>query len=148
MEKVWQNWLSAWAIGVVLFGALLAGGAFDATDGLLRMLLTLFGNPLPETMDAHHRFGFGLMGAVSIGWGLTFGVMFKALALLDGARAAHFWRQLLLAALVWYAVDSYISIATGFWMNAVSNTLLMILLFVPLLKSGAMRDQGKLSAQL
>jgi hypothetical protein len=139
MAKIWQNWFSAWAIGVVLFGALLAGGAFDATDGLLRMLLTLFGNPLPEIMDAHHRFGFGLMGAVSIGWGLTFWLLFKAINLLDAPTAAPLWRKLTLFVLIWYVVDSYISIATGFWMNAVSNTLLIALYLVPLLKSGAMR---------
>ena len=56
MDKVWQNWLSAWAILVTVFGLVLAAGAFAATDGLTAMLFTLFGNPLPTDLDAHHRF--------------------------------------------------------------------------------------------
>jgi hypothetical protein len=139
MAKIWQNWFSAWAIGVMIFGLVVAGGAFAATDGLLRALLSLFGNPLPAAPDAHHRFTYGLMGAATMGWGLTFWTSFKALALLDTSTAAPLWRALTLAVLIWYGIDSYISIATGFWMNAVSNTILLVLYFIPLLKSGAMR---------
>ena len=139
MDKVWQNWLSAWAILVTVFGLVLAGGAFAATDGLTNMLFTLFGNPLPATIDAHHRFAIGLMGAVTMGWGLTYFGAFKALFALDKATAAPIWRYLLLVSLAWYVTDSAISIATGFWMNAVSNTLLLVLFVIPLVKSGAMR---------
>jgi hypothetical protein len=139
MRNYWQNWLSAWSAAVVIFGVVLAGGAFEATDGLLRALLTLFGNPLPEDMDAHHRFGFGLMGAVSLGWGLTFYGAFKALHALDAKTAAPIWRFMNIGIFAWYLIDSYISVATGFWMNAVSNTLLVILYYIPVLKSGVLR---------
>ena len=139
MGKVWQNWLSAWAILVTVFGLVLAGGAFAATDGLTTMLFTLFGNPLPADIDAHHRFAIGLMGAVTMGWGLTYFGAFKALHALDAATAAPIWRYMLFASFVWFAIDSTISIATGFWMNAVSNTVLIVLFLIPLVKSGAMR---------
>ena len=140
MGKVWQNWLSAWAILVTAFGLVLAGGAFAATDGLTTMLFTLFGNPLPADIDPHHRFAIGLMGAVTMGWGLTYFGAFKALYALDPAAAAPIWRYLLFAGLVWYVIDSTISVATGFWMNAVSNTILIVLFLFPLVKSGAMRS--------
>jgi hypothetical protein len=139
MEKTWQNWFSAWAIGVFFFGLVLAGGAFDATDGLTNALFTLFGNPVPSEPGEHYRFSVGLMGAVTMGWGLTFWVAFKALSLIDAATAAPLWRKLTLFTLVWYVVDSYISVATGFWMNAVSNTIVMTLYFIPLFKSGVMK---------
>ena len=139
MSKVWQNWLSAWAILVTVFGLVLTGGAFAATDGLTAALFSLFGNPLPADIDAHHRFAIGLMGAVTMGWGLTYFGAFKALFALDKATAAPIWRYLLGISLVWYVVDSGISIATGFWMNAVSNTIVMVLFLIPLVKSGAMR---------
>ena len=138
MDKVWQNWLSAWAILVTVFGLVLAAGAFAATDGLTAMLFTLFGNPLPADLDAHHRFAIGLMGAVTMGWGLTYYGAFKALHALDHATAVPIWRYMLGAALVWYVIDSTISIATGFWMNAVSNTLLIALFLIPLVKSGVL----------
>ena len=139
MRKVWQNWFSAWAVFVTLFGVVLAGGAFAATGGLTATLFNLFGNPLPISIDAHHRFAIGLMGAVTMGWGLTYFGAFKALYALDKATAAPIWRYLLGISLVWYGVDSGISIATGFWMNAVSNTIVMVLFLVPLVKSGATR---------
>ena len=139
MRKVWQNWLSAWAVLVTVFGLVLAGGAFAATDGLTTMLFTLFGNPMPADLDAHHRFAIGLMGAVTMGWGLTYFGAFKALYALDRATAAPIWRYLLLASSVWFVIDSAISIATGFWMNAVSNAVLIMLFLIPLVKSGALR---------
>lgn len=139
MSKVWQNWLSAWAILVTVFGLVLAGGAFAATDGLTTMLFTLFGNPLPIDIDTHHRFAIGLMGAVTMGWGLTYFGAFKALHAVDPATAAPIWRYLLFAGLVWFVIDSTISVATGFWMNAVSNTILMMLFLIPLVKSGALK---------
>jgi hypothetical protein len=139
MSKFWQNWFLAWAVFVTLFGLVLAGGAFPATDGLTQTLFGLFGNPLPTDMDSHHRFAIGLMGAVTMGWGLTYFGAFKALFLLEPAKAAPIWRWLLLASLIWYVVDSAISIATGIWMNAVSNTIVIITLLIPLIKSGAMR---------
>jgi hypothetical protein len=140
MHKHWQNCFSAWAIFVALFGLILAGGAFAATDGLTAALFALFGNPLPAAIDAHHRFAIGLMGAVTLGWGLTFYGAFKALFALEPATAAPIWRYLLSISLIWYVVDSGISIATGFWMNAVSNTIVIILFLVPLIKSGVLKD--------
>ena len=88
MGKLWKDWLMAWAIGVTLFGMVLAGGAFAATDMLTRTLFQLFGSPLPLLMDEHHRFAIGLMGAVTMGWGLTYIAAFKALFALEPAKAA------------------------------------------------------------
>jgi hypothetical protein len=139
MNKFWQNWLSVWAIFVATFGLILAAGAFEASDGLTRMLFTLFGNPMPDTPDALHRFAIGLMGAVTIGWGLTYYAAFKALNGLDAKTAAPLWRFILFASLVWYVVDSAISCATGYSMNAASNTVLIISLLIPVVKSGVLR---------
>jgi hypothetical protein len=139
MSKYWQNWMSAWAIFVALFGLVLAAGAFEATDGLTRMLFTLFGNPMPETPDSLHRFAIGLMGAVTMGWGLTYFAAFKALHGLDAKTAAPLWRFVLFASLVWYVIDCAISCATGYSMNAVSNTLVIIGFLIPILKTGVLR---------
>jgi hypothetical protein len=139
MTKFWQNWLTIWAAGVAIFGLVLAGGAFEATDGITQQLFALFQNPLPDTLDRHHRFAIGLMGAVTLGWGLTYLVSFRALHALDRGVAAPLWQGMTLAALTWYAVDSTISVATGFWMNAVSNTVLIALYLVAMIKSGALR---------
>jgi hypothetical protein len=139
MNKFWQNWMSAWAVFVMLFGVILAAGAIPATDGATRLFFAILGKPLPEVPDELFRFTIGLIGAITIGWGLTFYAAFKALHSLDGAVAAPIWRFLNIGIFAWYIIDSAISIATGFWTNAVSNTLLMILYYIPVLKSGVMR---------
>lgn len=143
MNRFWQNWLTIWAAGVTIFGLILAGGAFAATDGLTRMLFELFGMPIPAQPDPHHRFAIGLMGAVTMGWGLTYFATFKALHALPSDHAAPAWRFILFASFVWYAIDSWISVATGFWTNAVSNTLLLVMLLIPLLGSGMLSGKAK-----
>ena len=140
MTSFWQNWLKLWAWGVIIFGVVLASGAFAATEGLVRPVFDMLGNPFPAAPDAHHRFSIGLMGAVSIGWGLTLLGVFKAIFGLTRDSAAPFWRTVLVATVGWYVIDGYISYATGFALNIVSNTLLVTLLLIPLIKSGALRD--------
>ncbi len=41
--------------------------------------------------------------------------------------------------LVWYVIDGAISLATGFALNAVSNTALLTLYLFPVLRSGVLR---------
>jgi hypothetical protein len=140
MSAFWKNWLNLWCAGVTLFGVILALTAFAPTDGLARLVFALFQTPLPDNMDNLHRFSIGLMGAVTMGWGITLYVAFQAAHLLDPAHAPRIWRSVTIVALVWYAVDSYISVATGYWMNAVSNTLIMALYLIAVMKSGAIKQ--------
>jgi len=142
MSKFWQNWLKLWASGVILFGVVLASGSFAASDGLIRPLFDLFGNPLPESLDAHHRFAIGLTGAVSIGWGVTLLLFITHLVTLPAETAAPFWRGMLYATVIWYIVDGVISVATRFAWNVASNTMLLVLLLVALVKSGALRREN------
>lgn len=139
MTDFWKNWLRLWAVGVVVFGVVLASGAFAATDAAVRPIFELLGQPFPAQPDAHHRFSLGLMGAVSIGWGATLIGVCNAAFKLSGEAAAPFWRALLWSTIIWYVIDGHISYATGFALNTVSNTMLLVLLLVPLLKTGALR---------
>lgn len=139
MTAFHRSWLALWSWGVVLFGAVLAAFAFAATDGPTRALFTLFGQPVIDPVTPHLRFAVGLMGCVTAGWGLTFNVLFKAAHQLTGNAARGVWRGATAAALIWYIVDSIISIATGFWMNAVSNTIVLTLYLIPVMRSGVAR---------
>ena len=47
-----------------------------------------------------------------------------------------------MATIIWYVIDGYISYATGFALNIVSNTLLLLFLLIPLLKTGALQGAG------
>lgn len=48
------------------------------------------------------------------------------------------WREITAAIAVWYGVDCAISIGTGFPLNAVSNTALVIGYLAPVLGSGVL----------
>jgi hypothetical protein len=139
MSSFWQKYLSLWSGLVIIFGIVLAGAGFAATDGIALAIFQLFGAPA-FTPDSIHRFSIGLMGAVTMGWGGTFYVAFQALHRLPGTDAAPLWRTLTIVALAWYVIDSVISVATGVAFNAVSNTLLIALYLVAMFASGVMVD--------
>lgn len=140
MTAFWKNWLNLWCVTVTLFGAILALAAFAPTDGAARLVFALFQMPLRDDMDNLHRFSIGLMGAVTMGWGMTLYVAFQAAHLLDAAHAPRIWRNITVVALIWYAVDSYISVMTGYWLNALSNTAILSLYLYAIWQSRAMRD--------
>jgi hypothetical protein len=134
-----RTWLTIWAWGVVIFGVVLATFAVPAVDGLGRMIFELLGNPAPAEPDAHLRFSVGLMGCVTIGWGVTILAAFRAAWALPPAQASGIWRLIVISAFSWFIPDSLLSIATGFGLNVVSNVVLLVLLLVPVLRSGVLK---------
>ena len=138
MTMFWRKWLVGWCWAVVAFGALLTLGAFDATKGVVEELFGIMSPDATLNFDATMRFSVGLMGAVSLGWGLTLLAAVRQ-ALLLGPDARPLWSGILASVLVWYVIDGSISVATGFALNAVSNTLLLVGLLLPLWRSGLMR---------
>ncbi len=134
-----RTWLTLWAWGVVIFGLALATFALPATDAPGRLMFDILGNSVPADPDAHLRFAVGLMGCVTMGWGVTFLAAFRAAWALPAGQARPIWRLIVTGALVWFIPDSLLSVATGFALNAVSNTVLLVLLLVPLLRSGVLK---------
>jgi hypothetical protein len=141
MSAFWRNWLTVWGWAVVAFGVLIMTGAAPQTDAVLGAVLSVMNPAANLAFDPTHRFAFGLMGAVSAGWGLTFLVLFDAAHRL-GAAAGPVWRGVAGATVVWYVVDSAISLATGFALNAASNTALLVALLVPLFAAGVLGGSG------
>jgi hypothetical protein len=141
MNSFYKNWLNLWAFGVILFGAAIALFAFVPTEGPMRIFFTMLGNPIPAEPDKHFRFAMGLMGCISVGWGLTYLVAFKAGHTLNGPVATTFWRGILMSAAVWFITDNYVSISTGFWLNAVSNSVLAALFLIPMIGSEVLKEK-------
>jgi hypothetical protein len=124
----------AWCWVVAVFGAVLATAGAPATEGVARAAFDLIGARehgaglfSGETM----RFSVGLMGAVTLGWGLT------VLAIVHEATS-RIWRGVTAAFGVWYVVDSAISLANGYPLNALSNTLLLAGYLAPVLATGVL----------
>ncbi len=137
LPRFWQNWLYAWCAGVALFGLVLAGAAFEVTSGPTRAIFTLLNGDLVE-LTPHLRFSTALLGAISVGWSLTL-VAAIAAAIRLGRSSRSIWMMLTASVVAWYIIDSSLSIATGFGLNAVPNTVLVAGFLLPVLRSGVLR---------
>jgi hypothetical protein len=123
MDKLTTRALEGWSIAVALFGAGLCGAAFEATDGFARFAFGILGAE-QAVFTPELRFAVALMGAVTLGWGLTAWAVARSTAAMSGPVAAATWRRVAAAVTVWFVIDSMLSIATGFGLNAVSNSLI------------------------
>ncbi len=138
MTGLWKTWITLWCWGVILFGAVLAAAGLPATDGVARAIFSLVGGIPAEASffePAGMRFAVAVMGAVSLGWGFT--VLFLLPAIHPAGAPA--WRGLTGAILIWYVIDSSLSAATGFALNVVPNTGLLIAYLIPVLVSGVLK---------
>lgn len=117
--------LMIWSGAVALFGLVLVGGGFAPTAAATRTLLTIMGGGTALEMTAPLRFAVGLMGAVTLGWGLSLLAIASVSHRLDPAVARTLWHRIAIGFGIWYVVDCIISIATGFALNALSNTLIL-----------------------
>lgn len=146
MSRFWRRWLITWAEAVSLFGVVVAAAAFPATDAPGRALLGALGGQ-PVELTPVLRFAFGLMGCVTLGWGLTLTAVMLNLPRLGDAQRPVL-QGVLIASIIWFASDSAISILTGFGLNAASNTVLLIGLIVPLAAGGVLtqsRPEGQVT---
>ena len=135
MNGFWKTWMRVWCWAVLAFGAVLALAAVPSLDAAPRMVLGLVGGD-PVLLDLPTmRFAFGLMGALTLGWG----VAMMAMVGLAHTHGAAVWRSLTASVLVWYVIDSAISVLTGFPLNAVSNTLLTVGYLIPVLVTRVQR---------
>ena len=137
MSAFWRSWLNVWAGVVIVFGLVLAGGGLDATDMVAEAAFAIVGGGASLEWTPHLRFSVALMGAVTMGWGVTYLALFMAAHRLGGA-AGPVWHPATTGMIVWFFIDSALSVATGFWMNAVSNVVLAVGYLLPVLASGAM----------
>jgi hypothetical protein len=137
MSRFWRNWLTGWC-WAVLFGVVLAGAAFEATSGPTRLLFGLLKGPSPLDLDAQMRFGLAVLGSVTFGWSLTLMAAIQAAHQL-GDQGQPVWRLVTVSAVAWYGVDSVLSIATGYGLNAVPNTVFLLAFLVPVIRGGVLR---------
>ncbi len=138
MSGFWRNWFAVFSLSIGLFGAVLAGGAFEATSGPVRWILASLNGTADAPFDSTLRFSLGVMGAVSIGWAVSlYGTINAAIAL--GANARPLWSAMTAGMLSWFFIDSTLSVATGFGLNVAPNLLLAGMYMVGLRGSGVLK---------
>ena len=130
-----RRWLAAWCWAVMVFGVVIAGAASPTTEAAARALLEWQGGR-PVVFDAPSRFALGLLGAVTLGWGATLLATVRAGDRLGPAG----WRGVAGAVALWFAVDSLLSVATGFALNVASNLVFFAGFVLALKASGLARD--------
>lgn len=79
------------------------------------------------------------MGAVTLGWGRTLMTTIQAAHQL-GAAGRSTSVGLIVSVLAWFVIDSSLSVATGFGLNAVSNSILLAGFLLPIVRSGVLRS--------
>lgn len=138
MSGFWRNWLTVWCWVVGLFGLGLLGGGLEATSSPVRLLFWILNSAEPLDLNAQMRFSLAVMGAVTIGWSITLAAAIQAAILLD-ERGRPIWLFLVGAVTCWFVIDTPMSIVTGYAMNAVPNTLILVAFLLPILRSGVLK---------
>lgn len=133
-------WMTGWCAAVGLFGLILVGGGFEATSGPIRLFFNILGGPGDLDLNPHMRFILAILGAVTIGWGLTLLAVIQAANQLEKEASKSIWIGIAASIVIWYVIDSSLSIATGFWLNAVSNTIFSATFLIPVIRSGILHS--------
>ena len=138
MSHFWRNWLTIWCVAVILFGATLLLGGVPATAAPVMALLDQLNGAAPLRITPALYFANGVLGGVSVGWGVgTLGAVRVAADL--GDQGSRLWRWTAAGVVTWFVTDSTLSITTGFGLNVIPNILFLVTFFVPLLASGALK---------
>ncbi len=139
MTRFWQNWMIGFCLAVGLFGVVLAGGAAAATSGPVRLIFALLNGPGQFQLDPPMRFSLAVLGAVTIGWGITLLAAVQAAHRLGGKAAKATWRWITASVVSWYVIDTTLSVVTGFGLNAVPNTLYLAAFLIAVVRSGTLK---------
>ncbi len=134
MHGIWRTWMTIWCSAIIGLGAVLSGAALPATDEGARFyfqLISKFTSPAAIFDPPAIRLAVAVLGAVLVGWGLTMLGLVRA-----QNSAAQPWRSLTIAIAIWFTVDSVLSIASGYPLNAVANVLFLATYLAPIIGSG------------
>ena len=128
----WQRWLLVVSILVVLFGVVMA--LFNGT-----VLFALFNSQIdpvfwgaagiPADAARFQQWIYGVLGAMMAGWGV-----FLAFIAHYPFKAKERWSRncMIVGLLLWYTLDTAISLYFGVYFNALFNTILLALAIPPL----------------
>ena len=126
----WWRWLIAAAIIVLGFGlalVLLAGPMQRAFETLY--FAPHAGSTLDPAAAAYTTFLQAILGSVMIGWAvLLLYVIYVPFRRLETSA----WNMIAVSLIVWFVPDTAFSLLSGFWQNAILNTVLLVVFAIPL----------------
>lgn len=124
-----------WWLVVVTAALLLIGLAMVVLPSPTQQLYNLLyfgspgGNPAFQPAASYLEFAFAALGAIMIGWAVTL-LFILAGPFRHVARQA--WLTFVVAVTAWFIPDTAFSLLSGFWQNAVLNTVIALLFAIPL----------------
>lgn len=136
----YRNWMVIWCNAVIATALVFVLAAFPTTDIGTRLFYDLIYWPLDgqSGFSDEARPSIAVLGAVF----LAFAVLLRSVILLAlDNPISPLWRIATLAMVVWWVVDSGVSVFTGIPVNAVTNTVLLVTFLVPVLGSGVLRQE-------
>jgi hypothetical protein len=129
--RFWKGWLLVATVAVGLFGlVLVVAPAFGRqVFGLLIYRSTSGIEALGVSATPYISLVHGVLGATMFGWAIALG----ALVVGPFARGSwHAWLAITVSLAGWFVADTALSLATGFWPNAVLNLAFAVLFGIPL----------------
>jgi len=129
----WQTWLFAVGLVIVVFGLALAFFNQTAAFDLLfndRINPVFWGiRDAPAEVAAFQQWIYGVLGATVAGWGV-FLAFIARYPFRNRERWA--WNCLAVGLLLWYTVDTALSLYFQVYFNAIFNTVLLGAVILPL----------------
>lgn len=140
----WRRWFASASLTAAAFGfALALLNQTSAFEPLLSAHVdpAFWGNTQKTPASAHfQQFAYGVMGAMLCGWGLLMASVARAAF---GPTDRLVRRALSLSLLVWYFLDTMISLAFGVIWNAALNTVLLFVIGLPLVAAGRLSARAE-----
>jgi hypothetical protein len=128
LSPFWWRWLIVATVLIIAVGL----GMVIIPKPVSQMFGTILSTPVEtfgETANAYLLLFQGVLGGTMAGWGMAF-----LMVLLGSFRrgAKEGWTTIATSLATWFILDSSFSLWTGFWMNAVLNTVFLALFVIPL----------------
>jgi hypothetical protein len=129
----WYRWLFAVILGVMAFGIAMVLIP-DAIRAFFSLLIYASPSAIATRFDqeanAYIVLAHGVLGAVMFGWGATLLLVLRGpFKRLDSDG----WNMIAIPVAAWCVPDTAFSLYTGFWQNAVLNSVFAVLFLIPLL---------------
>jgi len=131
LSSFWSSWLLVASMGVMVFGLALVLAPGLTREGFAWLVyadphrLSTFGDDAVAYISLVHA----VLGAVMFGWGVALFFLVHGL-FTRGEREG--WQIIAVSILAWFIPDTAFSLWSGFWRNAVLNSVIAVLFAIPL----------------
>jgi hypothetical protein len=129
--RFWQRWLQCVSAGSALVGLvfLLAPGS-GLLAGYNRQVVAAFhGEGAPAAALAQQHWAIAVVGSSMLGWGV---LLTWVTTVPFGRRERWSWHAVLVSVLAWVAGDSIVSLRAGVSLELLFNTIVVVLIALPL----------------